>query len=85
MIKRVEMPIVPIGIAGAYDAWPRCRAYPMPAPLVFPAGKGTIAASIGPPIYSRQLTKLPRERVLEDLFKELERLWLRAGHLRRKP
>ena len=49
LIKKMAMPIVPIGIAGAYDAWPRWRAYPIPAPLFLPAGKGTIAVSVGPP------------------------------------
>src|SRR6185436_3601001 len=42
LIKRTQAPIVPVGIAGAFDAWPRGRRFPMPAPLFWPAGKGTI-------------------------------------------
>src|SRR5262245_24390544 len=56
LIKRVAMPIVPIGIAGAYHAWPRHQLLPMPAPLFLPPWEGTLAVSIGPPIDSRKLS-----------------------------
>ncbi len=84
LIKRGDMPIVPVGIAGAYDAWPRWRAYPMPAPLFVPAVKGTIAVSIAKPIHSRQLADQPRERVLAELFTEIQKAKERAERLRRK-
>src|SRR5437764_499957 len=73
LIKRMEMAIVPIGIAGAYDAWPRQRAYPIPAPLFLPAGKGTIAVSVGLPMDSRRFAHQPREKVLAELFVELQK------------
>jgi 1-acyl-sn-glycerol-3-phosphate acyltransferase len=84
LIKRMEMAIVPIGIAGAYDAWPRQRAYPIPAPLFLPAGKGTIAVSVGPPMDSRRFADQPREKVLAELFVELQKQKERAQRLRRK-
>jgi 1-acyl-sn-glycerol-3-phosphate acyltransferase len=84
LIKRMEMPIVPIGIAGAYDAWPRCRAYPVPAPLFLPAFKGTIAVSVGRPIDSRRFAHQPRDTVLGDLFVELQKQKEKAQRLRRK-
>jgi 1-acyl-sn-glycerol-3-phosphate acyltransferase len=85
LIKKMEMPIVPIGIAGAYDAWPRWRAYPIPAPLFLPARKGTIAVSVGPPMDSRQFAGVPREKVLADLALELQKQKNAAERLRRKP
>ncbi len=85
LIKKMEMPIVPIGIAGAYDAWPRWRAYPIPAPLFLPAGKGTIAVSVGRPMNSRLFAGQPRDKVLADLFVELQKQKDRAERLRRKP
>jgi 1-acyl-sn-glycerol-3-phosphate acyltransferase len=85
LIKRMEMPIVPIGISGAYDAWPCWRAYPIPAPLFLPAGIGTIAVSVGRPMDSRRFADQPREKVLADLFLELQKLKDRAQRLRRKP
>jgi 1-acyl-sn-glycerol-3-phosphate acyltransferase len=84
LIKRMAMPIVPVGIAGAYDAWPRWRAYPVPAPLFGPPGKGTIACSIGLPIDSRCFAGRPRQQVLGELFTALERCWERAEQIRRK-
>lgn len=84
LIKRMAMPIVPIGIAGAYDAWPRWRAYPLPAPLFIPAFKGTIAVSVGRPIDSRRFAHQPRDTVLADLFVELQKQKEKARRLRRK-
>ena len=85
LIKRMEMAIVPIGIAGAYDAWSRWRAYPVPAPLFLPARQGTIAVSVGRPIDSRRFAHRPRETVLADLFVELQKQKEKAQRLRRKP
>jgi 1-acyl-sn-glycerol-3-phosphate acyltransferase len=84
LIKKMAMPIIPIGVAGAYQAWPRWRAYPVPAPLFLPPEPGTIAVSIGRPLDARYFAELPRERVLADLFTELQKLTERAEHLRRK-
>jgi 1-acyl-sn-glycerol-3-phosphate acyltransferase len=83
LIKRMEMPIVPIGIAGAYDAWPRWRPYPLPAPLFMPGTKGTIAVSVGRPIDSRRFAQQSRETVLADLFVELQKQKEKAQRLRR--
>lgn len=84
LIKRMAMPVVPVGISGAYDAWPRWRAYPIPAPLFLPAGKGTIAVSVGPAMDSRRFADQPRETVLAELFVELQKQKERAQRLRRK-
>jgi 1-acyl-sn-glycerol-3-phosphate acyltransferase len=84
LMKKMQMPIVPIGIAGAYQAWPRWRAYPIPAPLFLPAGRGTIAVSVGPPLDSRRFMDSPREQVLAELSVELQKQKERAERLRRK-
>jgi 1-acyl-sn-glycerol-3-phosphate acyltransferase len=85
LMKRLEIPIVPIGIAGAFDAWPRWQPYPTPAPLFLPAKKGTIAVSVGPPMDSHRFAGQPREKVLADLFVEVQKQKERAQRLRRKP
>jgi 1-acyl-sn-glycerol-3-phosphate acyltransferase len=85
LLKRLEIPIVPIGIAGAFDAWPHAQSYPLPAPLFLPARKGTIAVSVGPPMDSRCFTGQPREKVLADLFVEVQKQKEQAQRLRRKP
>ena len=83
LIKRAKAPVVPVGIAGAYDAWPRWRPYPKPAPIFLPAQNRTIAVSIGRPLDGKQLAELPRQRVLTDLFDELKRAHERAERLRK--
>jgi 1-acyl-sn-glycerol-3-phosphate acyltransferase len=85
LIKRGAAPVVPVGIAGAYDAWPIWRKYPIPSPLFLPATERTIAASIGPPLDGRRLASLPREKVLNELFDALQTMHARADRLRRQP
>jgi 1-acyl-sn-glycerol-3-phosphate acyltransferase len=83
LIKRTEAPIVPVGIAGAYDAWPRWRRFPVPAPLFLPPGQGCLAVSVGKPLASHRFAKLPREKALTELHQALETLCRRAQRLRR--
>ncbi|HEV8062643.1 MAG TPA: lysophospholipid acyltransferase family protein [Gemmataceae bacterium] len=76
--------IVPVGIAGAYAAWPRWRAYPIPAPLFLPPGAGTVAVSIGKPISSTIYKGMDRVEVLADLEKRVHDVQARAEVLRRR-
>jgi 1-acyl-sn-glycerol-3-phosphate acyltransferase len=86
LIKKVpEMPIVPMGIAGAFEAWPRWRRLPQPAPLFLPAGSGTIGVSVGPPVDAERFAKMPRPQALSKLFAVLKHRYDRAEELRRKP
>jgi 1-acyl-sn-glycerol-3-phosphate acyltransferase len=84
LLKRVETPIVPIGIAGAYDAFPRWRPYPVPSPLFWPANKGAVAVSIGKPLDSKVYAGMEREQALAALFTELQKQQQQAEKLRRK-
>ncbi len=84
LIKRTYAPIIPVGIAGAYDAWPRRRRLPTPAPLFWPAGKGTIAVSVGQPLDARRFAEMPRAQALHELFHEIDAMQRRAEKLRRR-
>jgi 1-acyl-sn-glycerol-3-phosphate acyltransferase len=84
LVKRAPAPIIPIGIAGSYEAWPHGRPLPLPAPLFLPAGPGTLAVAIGRPLDGRRLAELPREQVLKELFEALTRMHAQAERLRRK-
>jgi 1-acyl-sn-glycerol-3-phosphate acyltransferase len=85
LIKRTQAPIVPIGIAGAYDALPRWRKYPRFSPLFLPARKGAIAVVVGKPLDGKRYADLPRAQVLDELSGELKKVCERAERLRRKP
>jgi 1-acyl-sn-glycerol-3-phosphate acyltransferase len=84
LIKKVDMPIVPVGIAGAFDAWPRQRPIPLPAPLFWPPRSGAIAIAIGKPIHSASLEQKSREEALAELHRAVKNCHLEAENLRRK-
>lgn len=83
LIKRVTCPIVPVGIAGAYEAWGRHRAVPRPSPLWLPPTPATIALSVGRPIDPARYAGKGREWVVEDLHRELVEQHAAADRLRR--
>ena len=84
IIKRTGATILPVGIAGAYEAWPRHRPFPSLAPLFWPSGKGTIAVSVGRPLDARRYAEMPREQALTELFHEIDIAQRRAEKLRRR-
>jgi 1-acyl-sn-glycerol-3-phosphate acyltransferase len=84
LMKRVKAPIVPVGIAGAYDAWPRTRKVPRLAPVFAPPSSATIAVSVGKPIAPETYAGMPRDAMLEDLRQRVETERVKADHLRRQ-
>jgi 1-acyl-sn-glycerol-3-phosphate acyltransferase len=85
IIKRAMAPVIPVGIAGAYDAYPRMAKYPKFSPLFLPATNATVAVSIGKPLDPHRYATMPREEALKELFDKIRAMELRAEHLRRKP
>ncbi len=85
LIKRSQAAIVPVGIAGAFDAWPRWQKCPIPAPLFMPAGRACIGISVGKPVPAQKLLELPRAEMLEELFTMIDTERRHAEALRRKP
>jgi 1-acyl-sn-glycerol-3-phosphate acyltransferase len=84
LIKRTQAPIVPMGIAGAFDAWPRFRRLPCPAPLCWPPGCGTLAVAMGKPIDARRYAEMPRDEALGELYGKIDEVWKAAECLRRR-
>ncbi len=72
LAKRVRSPMIPIGIAGTFEAWPRKRSFPIPL---------NIQAVIGTPITSDEIkglsdveiTSLLQQRMSECLADAYER------------
>jgi 1-acyl-sn-glycerol-3-phosphate acyltransferase len=83
LLKRAQAPLVPVGLAGAFDVWPRSQRWPGLTPLFLPAARGGIAVVIGAPLDPRYFAELPRERALAELRGELCKLQAEAEHLRR--
>jgi 1-acyl-sn-glycerol-3-phosphate acyltransferase len=84
LVKRVRVPIVPAGVAGAFDAWPRHALLPAFAPLFLSASRRTIAVVYGPPRDPATLDGLSREQVLTVLHDDIAAAVKQAEELRRK-
>jgi len=84
LIKRVKAPIIPIGIAGAYDCWPRTKRLPKAAPLFPRIGAGTLAVWIGEPLEGERYAHMPREQMLTELFAEMQKVQQKAEGLRNR-
>jgi len=84
LIRRVKAPIVPMGIAGASNAWPPHQKLPRPSPLFLAPTDATLAVSVGKPIDGEHYATMPREKALAELFGVLRQEHERAEKLRRK-
>ncbi len=84
VIKRTLTPIIPVGVAGAYQLFPRQNHLPYLAPLFLPAPRGGLAVSFGKPLDGKRYAELPREQALKELFDRIAEVQQRAEVLRRK-
>jgi 1-acyl-sn-glycerol-3-phosphate acyltransferase len=83
LIRKVKCPIVPIGIAGAYETWPRNRRSVHFAPPFLNWKPARIGLSVGKPIDGQRLSELPREDMLAELQQALEVVVAKAERVRR--
>ena len=83
-IRQTGADVLPVGIAGAWDAWPRWKLLPSMSPIFVPANKGSIAVSIGKPISGKALAALEREEMLTSMADHLHVAWVRAHRLQRR-
>jgi 1-acyl-sn-glycerol-3-phosphate acyltransferase len=84
LMKRVRAPIVPVGVAGTYDAWPRWRRLPIPSPLFLAPTQRRVAVVYGPPRDPASLEGLSREKMLAVLHDDIAAAREQAEALRRK-
>ncbi len=62
LARRGRVPLVPVAIVGAYQAWPRTRAFPMPTP---------IGIQFGPPISPEEIEVLSDDALMARLREAL--------------
>jgi 1-acyl-sn-glycerol-3-phosphate acyltransferase len=82
LIKKSRIPIVPIGIAGLFEAWPRTQKFPSFSPPFFSWSRKRIAIAIGEPLDGAIIAELPREEMMKKLALELSKVVARAKKLR---
>jgi 1-acyl-sn-glycerol-3-phosphate acyltransferase len=85
LMKRSAVPVVPVGIAGAFEAYPRTNLLPRLSPLFMPATNATVAVSVGPALNPHRYVDWHRKQVLDELFEKIREQKLRAERMRRKP
>lgn len=71
--RRSGVPLIPVGLDGAYHAWPRSAWFPRP---------GRIAVSVGQPICAEEVARLSDEELLVLLEQRLRDCHAAARHLR---
>jgi len=84
LLRKSKAPIIPVGIAGAYEAWPRWRPMPHFAPLFLPGNKAAIGMAVGKPFDANHLSDLPRAEALKELFAVIKEVYEQAEKIRRK-
>ncbi len=84
ILKKADCPIIPCGIAGAFEAWPKSQKLPRPSPLFLPDSGRSIAVSFGEPIPAGHYRKTDRDTILGDLKRRIAECALHAETHRRK-
>jgi 1-acyl-sn-glycerol-3-phosphate acyltransferase len=79
LAAKAKVPVVPVGIAGAFEAWPRNQRFPR---------LGTIRVAFGAPLFpadlaglsSLEVTELIHQRLADCHERACSDLVVRAGH-----
>jgi 1-acyl-sn-glycerol-3-phosphate acyltransferase len=85
LVKKSNVPVLPVGIAGAFNVWPRHAPLPIPNPLFLPDSGRSVAVSIGEPVPAGRYVKEDRETILTDLVQRIRVEHDEAERLRRRP
>src|SRR5262245_4944270 len=83
LARKVKAPIVPVGIAGAYETLPRTRPVPQLAPPWMPWNHARIGLYVSRALDGASLAEKPREEMLQVLEVALADAFDRADRLRR--
>ncbi len=84
LIKKSNAIIIPVGIAGAFEALKMGQKWPNFCPTFLSGNKGAIAISIGKPLNAKLLANLPREESLAFIKDSISKEITKANNLRRK-
>jgi 1-acyl-sn-glycerol-3-phosphate acyltransferase len=85
LVRRAKVPVVPVGIGGAYDAWPIHAKKPRWGPLWGLPKKEAIAVVIGQPIPPEVLVPMEPKKMLAYLTERVAELRERAYEKKRLP
>jgi 1-acyl-sn-glycerol-3-phosphate acyltransferase len=84
ILRKMPVPVLPVGLVGAFEALPYWKKVPRFSPLWFPAQRSAIAAAVGRPLDGRRLVDLPRDEAMAELTQALEQVIAAARRIQRK-
>lgn len=70
LVQRVGVPVIPAGVAGMFEVWPRSRPFPVPHPVRIHYGR---------PIYPNELEGLDTEAITGLIRNRMEESFLEAS------
>jgi 1-acyl-sn-glycerol-3-phosphate acyltransferase len=83
LIRKSGAPVVPVGIAGGFEAFPRTARLPVLSPLFPPTPHSGVAVSIGKARTAEELAGMSRDEMLATLALDVAAVQQRAERLRR--
>jgi 1-acyl-sn-glycerol-3-phosphate acyltransferase len=83
LLRKSRAVVVPVGIAGAFQAYPRSAALPVLSPLFPPTRHSGVAVSIGKAYAPEEFAAMGRDEMLAVLEHDLATVQRRAERLRR--
>ena len=63
LVSRAGVPVVPAGLAGTFEVWPRFRTFPVPHP---------IRIHYGPPIFPEELAGLDTHAITDLIHRRMQ-------------
>jgi 1-acyl-sn-glycerol-3-phosphate acyltransferase len=73
LARRGQVPLIPVAVVGAFEAWPRTKPWPVPQPIWI---------QFGPPILPTEAAQLSDDQLLERLHDALLACQAAAGYHR---
>lgn len=84
LAKRAKCTVVPVGVAGCYNAWPRQHKLPTPSPIMLPATPRNIGVHFGEPYSSEVYRTMDRDGILRHLEEKVAEARVGAVKIQRK-
>ena len=84
LIEKAKVPVVPVGLAGAFAMWPRTDFWPGCAPLMLPSNGKGVAVHVGEPIPPERWNGMKRDAIIAGLESEIGRAKAAAESIRRR-
>jgi 1-acyl-sn-glycerol-3-phosphate acyltransferase len=84
LIRRAKVPVLPVGVAGTFEAWPCHEDRPKWSPLLMTPNKATVCCCVGNVIAPEHLLSMKPAEMLKHLYDEVDKVRTEAYARKRK-